>query len=72
MIVYRFLRFGHRQEMEFDTTEMALAQALEDLNNRFAAPVEIVEDGKVLMDAGWIMRFHASKKGDTDNEQSLN
>ena len=49
MTIYRFLKFGTREETPFSSIEEALKAALEDINSNRAAPLEIEEDGKVVL-----------------------
>ena len=59
MVVYRFLKFGTREEHTFNSIEEALSVAFDDMNTGSAAPLEILEDGAVLMTHGIIrQKFH--------------
>jgi hypothetical protein len=55
-VVYRYLRYGAREEMYCDSVDEAFYEAVSDIENGFAAPLDIIEDGRIVMDYIWIQK----------------
>jgi len=76
MVIYRFLRFGTREDRTVSSVDDALSLALDDMNTGRALPLEIREDGILLMSHGAIrQKFHQEvdnlpDKADTPGHKS--
>lgn len=63
MATYKFLRFGVREEKTFGTVEEALESAIDDMNTGSAAPLEIAEEGRVVLERSAIKEKFNQESG---------
>lgn len=66
-VIYRYLKYGAREEKTCQSVVEALDEAIGDLETSTAAPLEIEENGKVVMDHSAICAEH--RKG-LDNDKT--